>query len=67
MSESDELDIYAKIKEQNIILYHPYTTIKPLLTLLDTASEDPNVLAIKITIYRIAKEFAGDCGAEKGS
>ncbi|TAE01722.1 MAG: polyphosphate kinase 1, partial [Bacteroidetes bacterium] len=40
----------------DILLHHPYNTVEPLLQLLERAAEDSEVLAIKITIYRLAKQ-----------
>ena len=49
--ESDR-DIFASIKEKDTILFHPYESFQPFLTLLHRAAKDPNVLAIKMTLYR---------------
>lgn len=48
--------IFDIIKERDILLHHPYNSIEPLLELLEQAAEDPNVLSIKLTIYRLAKD-----------
>ncbi|MDX2301944.1 MAG: polyphosphate kinase 1 [Microscillaceae bacterium] len=57
MTEADIKDInfFEYLKEKDIILHHPYNSIEPLLQLLEVAAHDPDVLAIKITIYRLAK------------
>lgn len=55
MSEYEHQDMFKILKDRDILLHHPYNTIAPLLDLLDQASEDPNVLSIKLTIYRVAK------------
>lgn len=49
-------DIFAEIKKRDILLHHPYNSFEPVLQLIEQAADDPNVLAIKITIYRLAKE-----------
>ncbi len=49
-------DMFKILKERDILLHHPYNTIEPLLDLLEQAADDPNVLSIKLTIYRLAKE-----------
>lgn len=47
--------IFENIKEHDILLHHPYNSFEPVLNLLEKAAEDPNVLSIKLTIYRLAK------------
>ena len=49
-------DIFEVLKGQDVLLHHPYNSIEPLLELLEKSAEDPNVLSIKLTIYRLAKE-----------
>jgi polyphosphate kinase len=48
-------DIFAAIKDGDILLHHPYNNFEAVLQLLEEAAEDDNVLAIKLTIYRLAK------------
>ncbi|MCS6833328.1 MAG: polyphosphate kinase 1, partial [Flammeovirgaceae bacterium] len=52
----EEDDIFEVIKKKDILLHHPYNSMDVFLELLEKASEDPDVLSIKITIYRLAKE-----------
>lgn len=54
--ELGERDLFDVLKERDILLQHPYNSIEPVLELLEKAAEDPKVLSIKITIYRVSKE-----------
>ncbi len=47
--------IMAQVQQKDHLLHFPYDTIDPFLHLLNEAAENPNVLSIKITIYRLAK------------
>ncbi|MGB0525782.1 MAG: polyphosphate kinase 1, partial [Flammeovirgaceae bacterium] len=49
-------DIFHLLRKQDVLLHHPFNSIEPLLELLEAAAVDPNVLAIKMTIYRLAKD-----------
>ncbi|MCF2498459.1 polyphosphate kinase 1 [Dyadobacter chenhuakuii] len=48
-------DIFEVMRERDILLHHPYNNFEPVLQLLEQAAEDPKVLSIKLTIYRLAK------------
>ena len=48
-------DIFETMKAGDILLHHPYNNFEPVLQLLEQAADDPQVLAIKITLYRISK------------
>ena len=48
--------IMKQIRKRDILLFYPYESMNPFLQLIKEASTDPNVLTIKITIYRLAKK-----------
>ncbi len=54
--EQGTRDLFEVLKERDILLHHPYNSMEPVLELLEKAADDPFVLSIKITIYRVAKE-----------
>lgn len=56
MTDVLQQDMFKILKDRDILLHHPYNTIEPLLDLLEQSAEDPNVLSIKLTIYRLAKD-----------
>jgi polyphosphate kinase len=54
--EHGNRDLFDVLKERDILLHHPYNSMEPVLELVEKAADDPYVLSIKITIYRVAKE-----------
>jgi len=48
-------DIFKVIREEDVLLHRPYDSFEPVIDLLRQASEDPKVLAIKQTLYRVGK------------
>ena len=52
----DGKSIIDQIREEDKLLSYPYESIRPFLHLLTEAAEDPDVISIKMTLYRVAKQ-----------
>ncbi|MBP6439386.1 MAG: polyphosphate kinase 1 [Thermomonas sp.] len=50
--------MFDLIQQGDVLLHHPFDAFTPVLELIRQAAEDPNVLAIKQTLYRTGKESA---------
>ena len=49
-------DPFAAIRQADVLLHHPYDSFTPILELLSVAADDPNVLAIKMILYRTSAQ-----------
>ncbi len=45
-------NIFEVMRKQDVLLHHPYESYDPVVELVESAAEDPQVLALKITLYR---------------
>ncbi|WP_052727439.1 polyphosphate kinase 1 [Methanosarcina siciliae] len=50
---ADKENIFSALKKQDILLYHPYDSFESVIDLVEEAADDPYVLAIKMTLYRV--------------
>lgn len=53
---SSKRSIIEQIEEKDKLLFYPYNSMKPFLDMLYEASEDPTVVSIKMTLYRLARD-----------
>lgn len=50
-----DCSMIEQIRKRDLLLSYPYESMKPFLKLLEEAAEDPRVISIKMTLYRLAK------------
>ena len=50
-----EEDIFAVLRREDVLLHHPFDSFQPVVEFLRRAAADPDVLAIKMTLYRVGR------------
>ena len=54
--QQEEPDYFSIIQQGDVLLHHPFQSFNPVVELLNQAASDPNVLAIKQTMYRVVPD-----------
>ena len=55
--QQDDL-LFDTIRQRDVLLHHPYESFEPLTEFVQQAAEDPHVLAVKMTLYRVSGQSA---------
>ncbi len=55
LRKGEENDIFSAIRRGDVLLHHPFDSFQPLISLLKQAATDPQVQAIKMTLYRVGR------------
>ncbi|MGD9662975.1 MAG: polyphosphate kinase 1 [Porticoccaceae bacterium] len=56
IQEPDDYDLYAAVRQKDVLTYYPYQSIRPFIRMLYHAARDPEVISIKMTLYRVATD-----------
>ena len=51
-----DYDLAAEVQKHDVLLSYPYQSIRPYIAMLKKATQDPDVISIKMTLYRMARE-----------
>ncbi len=54
LKAAGDVDLFTAIRKGDIFLHHPYQTFDPVVNLIKISAADPDVLAIKMTLYRVS-------------
>ncbi len=52
---NEEEDLFAIIRQRDVLLHHPFQSFQPVIDFLRKAARDPDVLAIKVVLYRVGR------------
>lgn len=55
-AEEEEENMFALLRRRDMLLHHPYDSFQPVIDFVNCAAHDPNVLAIKQTLYRVGSK-----------
>ena len=56
MLPPQDYDLAAEVEKHDVLLSYPYQSIRPFIAMLKKAAQDPEVISIKMTLYRMARE-----------
>jgi polyphosphate kinase len=56
MQAPGDYDLYQAAHQHDVLLAYPYQSIRPFIKMLQRAAEDPDVVSIKMTLYRMARD-----------